>query len=89
MKNKNMKEKEDNKEGKAVAAYDREAARCNKVVALCHSIEIAIISIAYFMEFVKGARTLSYVLLTILIHKYFLKIFQMLRKSQKKRNKKG
>ena len=62
-----MKETEDNVEGKILSTYDREAARCNKVVALCHTIEIAVISIAYFMEFVKGARTISYVLLTILI----------------------
>ena len=64
---KNMKEKNNNEEGKNVAAYDREVARCNKVVALCHTIEIAVISIAYFVEFIKGARTISYVLLTILI----------------------
>ena len=65
---KNMKEKNNNEEGKNVAAYDREVARCNKVVALCHTIEIAVISIAYFVEFIKGARTISYVLLTIYIY---------------------
>lgn len=42
-------------------------ARCNKTAAICHTAEILAISLAYIVEYIKGARTLSYVLLTILI----------------------
>ncbi len=49
------------------AAFDEEAARCNRTAMICHTVEIVIISLAYILEFVKGARTLQYVLLTILI----------------------
>ena len=42
-------------------------ARNNKLVMMCHLIECSIISIAYLLEFAKGARTLPYVLLTILL----------------------
>lgn len=51
---------------KAVA-YDSETARCNKAAAICHTIEIVVIALAYIMEFVKGARTLPYVIMTIVI----------------------
>ena len=42
-----------------------EIAKCNKFAMICHFVESLIISVAYFGEFVKGARTLIYVLLTI------------------------
>ena len=42
-------------------------ARSNFFVMLCHLIEVSIISIAYIFEFVKHARPLWYVLLTIAI----------------------
>lgn len=42
-----------------------EVVRSNKFAVTAHLIEASIISVAYMLEFVKGARTLSYVLLTI------------------------
>jgi methyl-accepting chemotaxis protein len=49
------------------AAIDEEYARCNKAAMICHTVEITVISLAYILEFVKGARSLPYVLLTIII----------------------
>lgn len=42
-----------------------EMVKSNKFAMICHFVESLIISVAYFGEFVKGARTLIYVLLTI------------------------
>lgn len=47
--------------------FNEELAQSNRVVTLCHTIEALIISLAYVMEVVKGARTMGYVLLTIVI----------------------
>lgn len=49
------------------SAINMEMVKCNKTAAICHTVEILVISLAYIMEYVKGARTLSYVLLTIFI----------------------
>lgn len=44
-----------------------ELAASNKVVMICHFIVDFMISAAYFVEFLKGDRTLVYVLVTILL----------------------
>ncbi len=44
-----------------------EMARCNKAAMLCHTIEGAVISVAYFAEFLKGDRSLLYVLATMIL----------------------
>lgn len=46
---------------------NQELAKCNKTAAICHTVEIIVISLAYIMEYFKGTRTLPYVLLTIVI----------------------
>lgn len=44
-----------------------EMAKCNQFAMICHFVLSFIISAAYFLEFVKGARTLIYVMLTVVI----------------------
>lgn len=44
-----------------------EAARCNRFASTCHLVECIIIAIAYILEFVKGARDLPYIIITILL----------------------
>lgn len=46
---------------------DYELARANAVAMNCHFLVCGIISIAYFVEFLKGDRTLLYVLATIIL----------------------
>ncbi|MBE5969308.1 MAG: hypothetical protein E7242_03665 [Lachnospiraceae bacterium] len=44
-----------------------ETKRCNKFVVICHLIECVIISLAYALEYFKGARSLGYILITIVL----------------------
>lgn len=44
-----------------------EMARCNKVGLICHTVEGLIVTAAYIGEFVKGARTLNYLLIIALL----------------------
>lgn len=46
---------------------ETEFGRCNRVAVICHTIEVVIIVLAYYVEFFKDARTLSYVLAVTLI----------------------
>lgn len=48
-------------------SYNSEVARNNKLVAICHTVEIAIIAVAYVGEYIKGLRSLGYVLLIALV----------------------
>ena len=47
--------------------FINDMANYNKVAVTCQTIECIVIAIAYIMEYVKGARSLGYVLLTIAI----------------------
>ncbi len=44
-----------------------ELAKANEVAMNCHCLVCSIISVAYFVEFLKGDRTLLYVLVTIIL----------------------
>ena len=44
-----------------------ETKRCNKFVVICHLIECVIISLAYALEYFKGARSLGYILITVVL----------------------
>ena len=46
---------------------ETEFGRCNRVAVICHTIEVAIIILAYFVEFFKGARTFPYVVAVLAI----------------------
>lgn len=46
---------------------EKEIARSNRFTSLCHTVVVSLISLAYMLEFVKGSRSLFYVLLTILL----------------------
>jgi methyl-accepting chemotaxis protein len=46
---------------------DYELARANAVAMNCHCLVCSIMSVAYFVEFLKGDRTLLYVLVTIVL----------------------
>lgn len=47
--------------------FINDMANYNKVAVTCQTIECIVIAIAYIMEYVKGARSLGYVLLTMAI----------------------
>lgn len=46
---------------------DYELAKANEVAMNCHCLVCSIMSVAYFVEFLKGDRTLLYVLVTIVL----------------------
>mgnify|MGYP006975028743 FL=1 len=46
---------------------DYELAKANAVAMNCHCLVCSIMSVAYFVEFLKGDRTLLYVLVTIVL----------------------
>ena len=46
---------------------ETELGRCNRVAVICHTIETAIIILAYFVEFFKEARTLPYVIAVLAV----------------------
>lgn len=46
---------------------DYELAKANEVAMNCHCLVCSIMSVAYFVEFLKGDRTLLYVLVTIIL----------------------
>ena len=46
---------------------DYELAKANAVAMNCHCLVCSIMSVAYFVEFLKGDRTLLYVLVTIIL----------------------
>ena len=46
---------------------DYELAKANAVAMTCHCLVCSIMSVAYFVEFLKGDRTLLYVLVTIIL----------------------
>ena len=46
---------------------DYELAKANAVAMTCHCLVCSIMSVAYFVEFLKGDRTLLYVLVTIVL----------------------
>lgn len=46
---------------------DYELAKANEVAMNCHCLVCSIMSVAYFLEFLKGDRTLLYVLVTIVL----------------------
>ena len=46
---------------------DYELAKANEVAMKCHCLVCSIMSVAYFVEFLKGDRTLLYVLVTIVL----------------------
>lgn len=48
-----------------LSVQEEEAARSNFFALFCHSLEVAIISFAYFFEFLKGDRSLGYVFATL------------------------
>lgn len=50
-----------------MSVQQEELARSNFYAMTCHTVESAIIVVAYFLEFIKGARTLGYVIATILL----------------------
>lgn len=58
---------DDSKLYEGMSVRDAEMARNNKFVMTCHTIEVCIISLAYILEFIKGARTLGYVILTLVL----------------------
>ena len=60
-----MKEKKNRYEG--LTMEQAALARSNGFAMMCHLILVSIISVAYIFEFVKGARTISYVLITVVL----------------------
>ena len=52
---------------KGMSISEQEIARSNRFTSLCHTIVVLLISLAYMLEFVKGDRSLFYVLLTLLL----------------------
>lgn len=46
---------------------DKALASCNKAAMICHAVESGIISLAYILEVVKKSRTISYVLLIVIL----------------------
>jgi len=47
--------------------YNIDMAKSNKLVTVCHTVEIAIISVAYLAEYLKGLRSIWYILFIWLV----------------------
>lgn len=50
-----------------MSVKQEEIARSNRFANICHTVEASIIAVAYILEFVKGARTLPYVIITLVL----------------------
>lgn len=50
-----------------MSVQQEEQARSNYFTSMCHMVESVIIMLAYILEYVKGARTIGYVVLTVIL----------------------